>query len=195
MTNDIFQSAQDATLLSVEEKEGLIQSHIMSRGELNRSEQANILAAEEWVFKRDRDVTQIDFLNALHQRMFGRVWNWAGRFRKSGKNIGVDAYRIPGELKLLCDDCNFWLEHAVYSIDEIAARFHHRLVFIHCYPNGNGRHARLAADALLVSRGYPRFTWGARNAKDPRTIRSDYIQALKRADRHDYQKLLDFVRS
>ena len=77
--------------------------------------------AEEWVFKRDRDVTQIDFVNALHQRMFGRVWNWAGRFRKSGKNIGVDAYRIPSELKLLCDDCNFWLEHAVYPTDEIAA--------------------------------------------------------------------------
>ena len=126
MTNDIFQSAQDATLLSIEKKEGLIQSHITSRGELNRSEQANILEAEEWVFKRDRDVAQINFLNGLHQRMFGRVWNWAGQFRKSGKNIGVDAYRIPGDLKLLCDDCNFWLEHEVYSTDEIAARFHHR---------------------------------------------------------------------
>lgn len=88
MKNDIFQSAQDATLLSLEEKEGLIPSHIMSRGELNRSEQANILVAEEWVFKRDCDVTQIDFLNVLHQRMFGRVWNWAGRFRKSGKILG-----------------------------------------------------------------------------------------------------------
>lgn len=89
------------------------------------------------------------------------------------KNLGVDAYRIPGELKLLCDDCNFWLEHAVYSTDEIAARFHHRLVFIHCYPNGNRRHARLAADVLLILRGYPRFTWGARDTKYPRTARSD----------------------
>lgn len=195
MTNDIFQSAQDATLLSIEEKEGLIQSHITSRGELNRSEQANIIEAEGWVFKRDRDVTQINFLNGLHQRMFGRVWNWAGQFRKSGKNIGVDAYRIPGDLKLLCDDCNFWLEHEVYSIDEIAARFHHRLVYIHCYPNGNGRHARLVADVLLRSKGCERFSWGAQSLKHPHQLRAEYIEALRAADKHSYQDLLYFVRS
>ena len=195
MTNDIFQSAQDATLLSIEEKEGLIQSHITSRGELNRSEQANIIEAEGWVFKRDRDVTQINFLNGLHQRMFGRVWNWAGQFRKSGKNIGVDAYRIPGDLKLLCDDCNFWLEHEVYSIDEIAARFHHRLVYIHCYPNGNGRHARLVADVLLRSKGCERFSWGAQSSKHPHQLRTEYIEALRAADKHSYQDLLSFVRS
>ena len=190
MTNDIFQSAQDATLLSIEEKEGLIQSHITSRGELNRSEQANIIEAEGWVFKRDRDVTQINFLNGLHQRMFGRVWNWAGQFRKSGKNIGVDAYRIPGDLKLLCDDCNFWLEHEVYSIDEIAARFHHRLVYIHCYPNGNGRHARLVADVLLRSKGCERFSWGAQSSKHPHQPRTEYIEALRAADKHSDQDLL-----
>ena len=195
MTNDIFQHAPNATILSLDEKEGMIQPHILSRDELNRAEQANILEAYEWVLTRNRDVTQVQFLNMLHQRMFGRVWIWAGQYRKTGKNIGVDAYRIPHEVKLLCDDCAFWRDNGVYSPDEMAARFHHRLVLIHCYPNGNGRHARLAADVLLRSMGCVRFSWGALGSKIPNELRAAYIKALRDADDHDYQALLHFVRS
>ena len=127
--------------------------------------------------------------------MFGRVWHWAGTFRRSMKNIGIDAYRIPQELRQLMDDCRYWIEHKTYEPDEIAARFHHRLVSIHPFPNGNGRHARLAADRLLVAFGQPRFTWGRVNLVDANETRDSYIAALNAADRHDIGPLLEFVRS
>ena len=127
--------------------------------------------------------------------MFGRVWRWAGRFRTTGKNIGVPAYRIRTDLQELINDCSCWIENGTYEPDEIAARFHHRLVQIHPYPNGNGRHARLAADVLLTRLGRPRFTWGSKNLVDSSETRTRYVHALRAADRHDYAPLLAFVRS
>lgn len=160
MTDSLLPQDDGQTPLSEEEREGLIPSYITLRGELNEAEQANILEAENWASKRRHDVLELDSLNALHKHMFGNVWKWAGTFRRSNKNIGVDAYRIPTELRQLLDDCVFWIENATYESDEIATRFHHRLVQVHCYPNGNGRHARLAADLLLETLGRPRFSWG-----------------------------------
>ena len=165
------------------------------RAELNEAEQANILAAEEWAFKRARNVLDIDFLKELHKRMFGRVWIWAGTSRTTGKNIGVDAYRIRTDLQELINDGTYWIENGTYEPDEIAARFHHRLVCIHPYPNGNGRHARLATDLLLRALDQPRFTWGSQNLTDPGQTRTLYIEALRAADNHDYGLLLAFVRS
>ncbi len=135
------------------------------------------------------------FLNNLHKRMYGNVWRWAGRYRTSGKNIGIDAYRIPTELRQLLDDCRYWIENGTYEPDEIAVRFHHRIVSIHCYPNGNGRHARLAADLLLKSMGQERFSWGRENLVDVEETRERYIAALLAADEHDIGPLLEFVRS
>lgn len=146
-------------------------------------------------FSRKRDVLDERFLDNLHQRMFRNVWRWAGAHRRSGKNVGVDAYRIPQELSQLIDDCRYWIEHGTYNQDEIAARFHHRLVWIHPYPNGNGRHARLSTDLLLVALGRERFSWGSRNLIDPGQTRENYIAALRAADLHDMQPLLEFVRS
>ncbi|MCG8046018.1 MAG: mobile mystery protein B [Candidatus Thiodiazotropha endolucinida] len=163
MSDPLFEQDDAATPLSEEEKEGLIPSYITLRGELNEAEQANILEAEEWAFKRKRDVLDERFLNDLHKRMYGRVWRWAGQYRRTGKNIGVDAYRISMELRQLIEDCRFWIENETYPPDEIAARFHHKLVWIHAYPNGNGRHARLATDLLLTALGRERFTWGRVN--------------------------------
>ncbi len=183
------------TPLSEEEREGLIPSYITLRAELNEAEQANILAAEEWAFKRARNVLDIDFLKELHKRMFGRVWTWAGTSRTTGKNIGVDAYRIRTDLQELINDGTYWIENGTYEPDEIAARFHHRLVCIHPYPNGNGRHARLATDLLLRALDQPRFTWGSQNLTDPGQTRTLYIEALRAADNHDYGLLLAFVRS
>lgn len=127
--------------------------------------------------------------------MFGRVWNWAGKFRHSNKNIGIEAYLIPTELKNVLDDAQYWIEHKTYEPDEIAARFHHRLVYIHPYPNGNGRHARMAADLLLRSMGQEPFSWGSTNLTDAGQTRSSYIDALRAADKHDIETLLRFVRS
>ena len=195
MSDPLFEQDDAATPLSEEEKDGLLPSYITLRGELNEAEQANILEAEEWAFKRRRDVLGEQFLNDLHRRMYGRVWRWAGEYRHTGKNIGVDAYRIPTELRQLLDDCRFWIENATYPPDEIAARFHHRLVWIHAYPNGNGRHARLATDLLLAALGRERFTWGRVNLVDAGETRQAYVAALRAADNRDYGPLLGFVRT
>lgn len=195
MSDPLLPDADGQTALSEEEREGLIPSYITLRGELNEAEQANILEAEEWAFKRKRNVLDARFLNNLHKRMFGNVWKWAGKFRHSNKNIGVDAYRIATDLQQLLEDCAYWIEHGTYENDEIAARFHHRLVFIHPYPNGNGRHGRLAADILLNCLGGPRFSWGSENLTDANRTRAAYIEALRAADHHDYALLKTFVRS
>ena len=195
MIDPLLPENDGQTPLSEEEREGLIPSYITLRAELNEAEQANILEAEAWAFKRAHKVLDIDFLNELHKRMFGRVWTWAGTSRTTGKNIGVDAYRIRTDLQELINDGTYWIENGTYEPDEIAARFHHRLVYIHPYPNGNGRHARLATDLLLRTLDQPRFTWGSQNLTDPGQTRTLYIEALRAADNHDYGLLLAFVRS
>jgi Fic-DOC domain mobile mystery protein B len=162
---------------------------------LNEAEQANILDAAEWAFSRSRDVLSEKFLSNLHKRMFGRVWKWAGTYRRTGKNISVDAYQIPVELRQLLDDVRCWVENDTFPPDEIAIRFHHKLVWIHLFPNGNGRHARMATDLLLVKLGHPPFTWGRVNLVDPNETRQAYVDALRAAEHQDYKILLEFVRS
>jgi len=195
MTDLLGPKDDGGTDLTEEEREGLIPSYITLRSELNEAEQANILEAQEWAFARKRDLLKEKFLNNLHKRMYGNVWRWAGQYRTTGKNIGIDAYRIPTELSQLLDDCRYWIENKTHKPDEIAARFHHRLVLIHCYPNGNGRHARLAADLLLKLMGQDRFSWGGKNLVDIGETREGYIAALQAADKHDIGPLLQFVRS
>jgi len=195
MSDPLFEPDDAATPLAPAEREGLIPSYITLRRELNEAEQANILEAGEWALARKRDVLTETFLKALHKQMFGRVWRWAGAFRLTERNIGVAPYRIPVDLRQLLDDCRHWVEHGTYPPDEIAARFHHRLVSIHPFPNGNGRHARMAADLLLTRLGQPRFTWGQANLVDPGETRQAYIAALRAADNRDIQPLLEFVRS
>ena len=195
MTDPLVPQDDEGTELTEEEREGLIPSYITLRSELNEAEQANILEAEEWAFTRKRDVLDERFLKSLHKRMFGRVWRWAGKFRQSERNIGVEFYRIPVDLWQLLDDCRYWIENETYPTDEIATRFHHRLVLIHPFPNGNGRHARLATDLLLVKLGRPRFSWGSVNLVDPGETRQKYVAALRAADNHDIGPLLEFVRS
>lgn len=195
MTDPLVPQDNGGTEITEEEREGLIPSYITLRSELNESEQANILEAGEWAFARKRDLLEEKFLNNLHKRMYGNVWRWAGRYRTSGKNIGIDAYRIPTELRQLLDDCRYWIENGTYEPDENAVRFHHRMVSIHCYPNGNGRHARLAADLLLKSMGQERFSWGGKKLVDVGETRERYIAALQAADEHNIGPLLEFVRS
>jgi len=122
------------TPLTDEEREDLIPSYITLRSELNEAEQANILEAQEWAFKRKRNVLNEKFLNDLHKRMYGNVWRWAGKYRRTGKNIGVDAYHIPTELRHLIDDCTFWVENKTYEADDCAARFHHKACMGSCLP-------------------------------------------------------------
>jgi Fic-DOC domain mobile mystery protein B len=195
VSDPLLEKDDASTPLTHEEREGLIPSYITLRSELNEAEQANILEAEEWAFSRKRDVLDERFLMNLHNRMFGHVWRRAGEFRRTDRNTGIDPYRIPVELRQLLDDCQYWIEHDIYEPDEIAARFHHRLVFIHPFPNGNGRHARLATDLMLVKLDRPRFSWGSVNLVDAGETRQTYVATLRAADNHDYRALLEFVRS
>jgi len=196
VSDPLFDGGDDAaTPLTAEERDGLIPNYITLRRELNEAEQIGIEDADRWAFGRKRPLLDERFLKSLHKRMFGQVWRWAGQYRTTGRNIGVDAYRIGPDLHHLLDDVSYWIDHQSYAPDEIAVRFHHRLVAIHPFPNGNGRHARLAADLLAAQLGRPRFTWGRANLVEPKETRRAYVAALRAADRHDIAPLLAFARS
>lgn len=197
MSDPLFDDDGDdaSTPLTPDEKSGLIPSYITLRRELNEAEQLGITAAEEWAFSRKRDVLDETFIRRLHKRMFKDVWRWAGEFRTTPRNIGVEAWNITSMLCNLIEDARYWVLHEVYPPDEIAARFHHRLVLIHPFPNGNGRHARLAADLLMVKLGQERFTWGRISLVNAGETRQKYVAALRAADAHDLKLLLNFVRS
>lgn len=195
MSDSLLDADDAATPLTAEEQDGLIPSYITLRHELNEAEQANILEAEQWAFARKRDVLDERVLTALHKRMFGRVWRWAGKFRLTERNVGVDPYRIATDLRQLLDDTRYWIAQSTYSPDEICTRFHHRLVAIHPFPNGNGRHARLATDLLLVALGQSRFSWGRTSLVTPGETRQAYVVALRAADARDIHPLMKFVRS
>jgi Fic-DOC domain mobile mystery protein B len=186
-----------ATPLNPDEAEGLIPEHITRRVELDEWEQRNIIAAIAWLEKtRPTDILNETFVRDLHRRMFGKVWRWAGTYRKSDKNIGGSWYQIGPRLRGLCEDTKLWIANGTEPPDEIAARFHHRLVLIHPFPNGNGRHARLLTDLLLENNlERPKFSWGGANLVKPGEARERYISALQDADNHNIQPLLDFARA
>ncbi|MBI3631061.1 MAG: mobile mystery protein B [Candidatus Sungbacteria bacterium] len=186
---------EHATPLTTEERQGLIPSHVTLRSELNELEQQNILEAVTWAFSRKHDPVKEAFGRGLHRRMFDKVWRWAGTYRTSNKNLGVEFWQVNPRLKEVMDNVAFWIEHKSYPPDEIAVRFHHALVFIHPFPNGNGRWSRLMADILILRLGGQQFTWGRSALRDADETRKIYIAALKKADNHDYNDLLVFARS
>ena len=192
-----FDYPEGATPLDSDEATGLLLTHITNRSELDRWEQENIAEAEAAVFRRkQKDVLTETYIKRLHKKMFGNVWRWAGNFRSTGKNIGVPAWQIAIELRNLCADCAVWIEQGTFYPDEIGVRFHHRLTAIHPFPNGNGRHARLMTDIVLVHLlNQKPFTWGSGNLVNAGDCRSHYINALRAADRQDYEPLLGFARS
>jgi Fic-DOC domain mobile mystery protein B len=184
-----------STPLDQDELTGLLPQHITTQEELNAWEEKNILEAESWAFKQ-KDTVSVLFIKKLHKRMFDKTWKWAGEFRSSEKNIGVHWAQIPIKLQELCDDVSYQLDNDIFSMDEIALRFHHRLVFIHAFANGNGRHARLIADVLIVQKGGSRFSWGMyQDLTRATSVRKQYLNALQCADRGDYSNLLIFARS
>jgi Fic-DOC domain mobile mystery protein B len=194
-----FDEPEDATPLEPEERTGLIQSWITSRHDLNLAEQDNIIKAVAWV-RRSRRVEldtlmSSDFARKLHKRMFGEVWRWAGQLRATERNIGMDAWRIAAELSAMFDDVRYWATHETYAPDEIAIRLHHRLVFIHPFPNGNGRHGRLLADMLIARLGGEVFSWGGGQLQSTSDLRAQYVSALRAADAHSIEPLLAFARS
>jgi Fic-DOC domain mobile mystery protein B len=193
--NDLFDEPDDAPPSTPEEMRELIPAHIAYRRELNEAEQENMARAQDWALNRRRDLLTEKFIKELHRRMLGDVWRWAGRFRTSERNLGISFHEIPVALRQLLDDAMAWVEYKSYPPDEIAVRFHHRLVKIHPFENGNGRHARLMADLLVMRLKGERFSWGSANLQDAGEVRQRYIAALKAADDHDIGPLLAFARS
>jgi len=186
------------TPIDEDEKEGLLIKTITTRGELDEFEQYNIEKAVEWSLKNKCNINSIldeRFILEVHRRMFDEVWKWAGKFRNSNKNFGVDKSQIAIELRKLLDDCKLWIKNKTYVEDEIAIRFKHRLVTIHLFPNGNGRHSRLCAD-ILISHGLSRsiFTWHGSTLLKKDEARNKYLQAIRQADQGNYISLIKFAR-
>ena len=192
-------ASEGATPLDPDETEGLIPPQIVTRAELNEAEEANIARGLAWGLKaiRNRAVLADDFVYDLHRRMFNDVWEWAGRIRSTNKNIGIDKYDIRVAVRELMADAATWKAFAVYPPEELAVRLHHRLVAIHPFPNGNGRHARMIADLFLLQEGIRPLSWGSRRGSLLQTgqIRSEYISALRAADGGDIQPLLAFAQN
>ncbi|MGH8781001.1 mobile mystery protein B [Paraburkholderia sp.] len=185
------------TPLDPDERAGLKPRHISTQGQLDEWEAENILGAMRWLdTQRSRDVLNEDFCRELHRRMFGDTWKWAGQFRRSDKNIGCDWTQVPMRLRQLLGNAQYWLNENTFPVAEIATRFHHQIVSIHPFPNGNGRHSRQMADCLLKQCGLETFTWGSgRNLVADGETRRMYIAALQAADRGDIAPLVAFVRS
>ncbi len=186
------------TPIDEEEREGLLIHTITMRKELDEFEQLNIEGAVEWtLFRKFRQdvILSEQFVKELHYRMFGNVWKWAGSFRKSNKNLAVDWPQISMALRQLLDDCIYWIEHNTYPEDEIAIRFSHEIVRIHCFPNGNGRHSRLIAD-VIISHIFnkPVFSWGGLDLVKAGDSRKQYMDAIHLADQGEFQQLIDFAR-
>lgn len=191
-----FKSALGATPIDPDEALGLIPKHISTQADLNAWEEMNIVEGADWI-RRQKIIQGLNegLVRELHCRMFNQTWLWAGTFRKSAKSIGIDWTQIAVALKNLLDNTSYQIENKAMPIDEIVVRFHHQLVLIHAFSNGNGRHARLLADALIVSLGSKRFSWGGNTAiATPAAIRHNYLQALRAADKGDIAPLMLFAR-
>lgn len=190
-----------ATPLSADELGGLIPDYIRTQGELNTLERDNIMEAINWVAKKKKteEILSVSFAYELHRRMFNQVWKWAGTPRNSDKNIGIPWTQISTALPTLFMDAQTWIHKKTYPWDELGARFHFRLVAIHSFPNGNGRHARLMTDTLLENNGQNPFTWGSNLGElpleDEGPARTEYIKSLQEADERKFNRLIQFVRT
>jgi len=194
----VFEYEDGQTPLSEEEKEGILSKTISTHGDLDELEQANIESALLWVkgkkFNKE-EVLSEDFIKKLHKKMFGDVWRWAGDFRRSEKNIGISWTSIGVELRKLLDNTLFLIENEVLPSDEIAIDFKHKLVNIHCFPNGNGRHSRMMAD-IIIEKIYEEtiFSWNSSNMVKADETRANYINAIRKGDDGDIKPLIEFAR-
>jgi Fic-DOC domain mobile mystery protein B len=191
-----------ATPLSERDLAGLKLSWVSTQSDLNEVEAGNVLAGRSWAFRRRGRWWYLttEQLCILHRRMLGDVWKWAGQLRRHETNIGIAPHGIAVSMRDLCDDVVAQIgdgTELAYPANELAVRFHHRLVSIHPFANGNGRHARLATDLLVHDLGLAAFSWGNGNdLVSAGDTRSQYLRALRTADRDlNYEPLLEFARA
>lgn len=195
MNDGLVPAGDGHTELDEDERHDLIPTYIATRRELFDAEQRNITKALLRARPTVERLLDDKYLRELHRSMFGDVWSWAGRYRTRETNIGVEPALISTAVRTLVDDTRAWIDQKTYPIDELGARFHHRLVAVHPFVNGNGRHGRIAADLLLAALGQEPFSWGSGLAVDTDRLRRAYREALVAADHDDLHLLLAFVRS
>jgi Fic-DOC domain mobile mystery protein B len=191
-----------STLLTPEESDGL-KPNLATRHELNEWENKNIGDALDWAMHRlQLDPFAESYVRELHKRMFDQTWKWAGKYRKSDKNLGIPHQQILERIGALLGNARYWVENKTYNLDESAVRLHHEAVVIHPFPDGNGRHARLWADVVVSKFGHEAFSWGFGatnsgygNLAEAGAIRNAYVTALQAADKGDISELLKFARS
>lgn len=194
--SDAPQDIEGQPTLDPAELEGLRHPHVTTRGQLDQLEQANIEEGLRWLGRqRAPDMLSDGFVRTLHRQLFGQVWSWAGRYRLTEKNIGIDPLQIPVQLRTLLEDARYWAGQGTYAPVEAGARFHHRLVAIHPFVNGNGRFSRIMTDAYLeASFAVDTINWGGGyDLQSMNDRRQHYIAALRAADAGNYAPLFEFV--
>lgn len=194
MSDPLFDTSDGNTPIDEDEALGLRLTWVRTRGDLNQAEAANILDSRRAIRTPSVDEVLDDlWLRNLHRRMFGDVWTWAGTYRLSDRNIGIDWTEVPTAVRSLTQDTRAWIGHD--DQQSAVARFHHRLVAIHPFPNGNGRHSRAAADYLCNALGILAPTWGANTYADTTELRTAYLATLRTADRDrdNLGRLVDFM--
>jgi len=195
MTDPLLPVGDGQTELAEEDREGLIPSYISTRGELFEAEQRNIADALMRRSPTSEKILDDKYLRELHKSMFGEVWRWAGRYRLRETNIGIAPHLIAAEVRKLTADVASWIDQETYDKEDVVARFHHRLVQIHPFPNGNGRFGRVAAGMLSVALGGPTLSWGSKLNLETADLRENYLEALHTADGGDFSKLVEFASS
>ena len=194
--NKLVGEPDGATPLEPEEMEGLLHKHVTTRRQLDELEQFNIQEGLKWLKRqKNADPLSVAFACELHKKLFGQVWSWAGTFRQTEKNIGIEPFQIHEQLGQLVGNTKYWVEHSTYPPKEIAARFHHKLVYVHPFPNGNGRHARILADTVItVALNEKPIDWaGGYDLQKMSDRRTEYLLALREADNGEFERLLSFV--
>jgi Fic-DOC domain mobile mystery protein B len=199
---DIYAGPEGATSLEPDERDGLIPTYVATREELNAAEQANIADAVLGMRRRRLTTSRVldgMFVRSLHKAMYGDVWKWAGKYRTTERNIGVDPSAIAISVRNLMEDAARWVapDSTWLDRDQAVASVHHRLVAIHPFPNGNGRHARAFADLLMRTLGGEPFSWGAASIQGAGPNRQAYLDALRVADAEpeNIDQLVRFARS
>ncbi len=113
--------------------------------------------------------------------------DFAGRLRNGGVRISGANFVPPNASKVsdLLDELIDFINTNPLNLNdiELATIFHHKLVWIHPFFDGNGRTVRLSMNLLLMRCGFP-------PAIILKNDRKKYYEALNQANNGNYQKLI-----
>jgi Fic-DOC domain mobile mystery protein B len=192
-----FETAPGATPLQPEDLEGLIPRNLISKQQLDELEAENILQAEVWsalqIWSPEKLLSS-SIIRRCHKELFGKTWRWAGTYRKRETSIGVAPEQISVLTEQLIGNTLYQINESSEETKVVLARFHHQLVSIHLFPNGNGRHARFVCNILASALNQELPTWGAKTLIAGPSSRQKYLSALRKADATgDLELLVKFM--